>query len=46
VKHGYVASPRDWPYSSFHRYVERGVYEIDWGRGAMTFDDLDETAME
>jgi putative transposase len=22
---------RDWPYSSFHKYVERGYYAIDWG---------------
>ncbi|WP_077731720.1 transposase [Methylocaldum sp. 14B] len=30
VKHGYVQSPKDWPYSSFHRWVERGVYPADW----------------
>jgi putative transposase len=46
VKHGYVRSPSDWPYSSFHRWVESGVYNADWGRGALKFDDLDETAME
>jgi len=32
VKHGYVRCPRDWPHSSFHRWVERGVYASDWGR--------------
>jgi len=21
----------DWPLSSFHRYVERGIYAADWG---------------
>ena len=31
VKHGHVAVPRDWPYSSFRRWVVRGVYEPDWG---------------
>ena len=31
VKHGYVRCPRDWPHSSFHRWVERGVYRHDWG---------------
>lgn len=31
VKHGYVAAVRDWPHSSFHRLVERGVYPPDWG---------------
>ena len=33
VKHRLVASPHDWPYSSFHEYVERGVYQIDWADG-------------
>jgi putative transposase len=49
VKHGYVPCPRDWPYSSFQRWVERGVYEPNWGcpeKGVLKFDDLDETAME
>ncbi|TAK61525.1 transposase [Methylobacter sp.] len=31
VKHGLVKSPRDWPYSTFHRWVKRGVYNSDWG---------------
>jgi putative transposase len=30
VKHGHVARVADWPYSSFHRYVEQGVYPQDW----------------
>lgn len=30
LKHGLVDRVRDWPYSSFHRYVERGVYALDW----------------
>src|SRR5262245_5704807 len=49
VKHGLVKCPRDWPYSSFHRWVQLGVYPPDWGRsehGALKFEDLDETAME
>ena len=32
LRHGYVAAPGDWPYSSFMRYVERGWYPPDWGR--------------
>jgi putative transposase len=32
VKHRYVASPRDWSWSSFHRYVKAGIYPIDWGQ--------------
>jgi putative transposase len=30
-KHGYAANIRDWPYSSFHRYVALGEYTLDWG---------------
>jgi putative transposase len=33
VKHGYVKRVRDWPYSSFHRFVERGIYPLDWAGG-------------
>jgi putative transposase len=31
VKHGHVARVSDWPHSSFHRYVERGLLAPDWG---------------
>ena len=31
VKHGLVARTVDWPHSTFHRFVERGVYSRDWG---------------
>lgn len=31
VKHGWVARVRDWPYSSFHRYVDAGWLDRDWG---------------
>jgi putative transposase len=31
VRHGYVSRVCDWPYSSFHQYVERGVLPPDWG---------------
>ena len=30
VKHGYVTRVEDWPYSSFRRYVERGIYNLEW----------------
>ena len=33
VKHGLVASPGDWPSSTFHRYVEKGLYPANWGKG-------------
>lgn len=31
VKHGYVSRVREWPYSTFHRYVRAGFYPEDWG---------------
>ena len=31
VKHGLVAQPRDWPYSTFSHWIERGVYTENWG---------------
>lgn len=37
VKHGLVKKVSDWPYSTFHRYVEQGVYPIDWAT-SLTID--------
>ena len=31
VKHGYVDNVKDWEYSSFHKYVKQGKYDINWG---------------
>jgi len=31
VKHGRVQRVVNWPHSSFHRFVERGVYPVNWG---------------
>jgi putative transposase len=39
VKHGYVRKAAEWPYSSFHRYVESGLYSSDWAGGET--DDMD-----
>ncbi len=30
VKHGQAKCPHAWPYSSFHRYVKEGRYDMDW----------------
>ncbi len=30
-KHGHVVAIRDWHWSSFHRFVSLGEYELDWG---------------
>jgi putative transposase len=39
VKHGYVDKVRDWQYSTFHRYVEQGLYLPDWGSSEIRFDE-------
>ena len=31
VKHGHVKRVIDWPYSSFHRDVRKGLFPADWG---------------
>jgi len=31
VKHGWVKHVKDWPYSTFHRYVKEGLYPSNWG---------------
>ncbi len=33
VKHGLAQRPRDWPWTTFHRWVKAGHYSIDWGAG-------------
>lgn len=33
VKHGLVKAVVDWPYSSFHRDVKRGIYPSNWAGG-------------
>ena len=30
VKHGLVARVQDWPHSTFHRWVAKGIYPLDW----------------
>ena len=42
VKHEYVRQVVDWPYSTFHSYVKRGIYPRDWC-GNETTNDLYET---
>ncbi len=38
MKHGLVSRVQDWPYSTFHRLVESGVYSRDWAGGDVTLD--------
>ena len=37
VKHGLVSQVKDWPHSTFHKYVAQGIYTENWGG----FDDDD-----
>ncbi|HEY5316139.1 MAG TPA: transposase, partial [Pirellulales bacterium] len=30
-KHGLVQRVADWPWSTFHRFVQQGEYDLDWG---------------
>ena len=30
ARHGFVAHPAEWPYSSFHRCVAAGLYPAGW----------------
>lgn len=39
LKHGLVERVCDWPWSSFHRYVERGEYTVDWGSADVWYGD-------
>ena len=38
VKHNYVNRPVDWPYSTFHRYVEQGILPENWAADASVAD--------
>jgi putative transposase len=43
VKHGWVRQVVDWPYSSFHAYLERGVYTKQWcGNSNLSNDSIGE----
>ncbi|MDR3429526.1 MULTISPECIES: REP-associated tyrosine transposase [Silvimonas] len=41
LKHGLVRSVADWPWSSFHRYVEAGVYPLNWTRDHPLIDTME-----
>jgi len=31
IKYGIVQNIKDWKYSSFHKFVEQGLYDKNWG---------------
>jgi putative transposase len=37
VKHGLVESVVEWPFSTFHRFVRKGIYHESWGGGGVEF---------
>lgn len=46
VKHGLVVAVGDWPYSSFHREVARGVYPASWAGGGLEVREAGEPGLE
>lgn len=36
IKHGYVNQPIDWPWSTFHQWVRKGHYSVDWSDGSFS----------
>ena len=39
VKHGLVKQVKEWPWSSYFKYVRRGYYDVEWGNG-QPIDDI------
>ena len=43
VKHGLARAPKDWEHNSFNYWVEKGLYEKNWGSmEPMVFTDINE----
>ena len=40
VKYGLVENVADWPYSTFHRYVQQGFYPVNWGENIAVKADI------
>jgi len=32
VRHGLCNLPQEWEFSSIHRFVEQGIYHVEWGK--------------
>lgn len=41
MKHNLAKCVNDWPYSTFHRYVQKGVYSENWGGGYVVYTEDD-----
>jgi len=46
IKHGLVSCVADWPWSTFHRYVKKGVYDVEWGQDGLEWIEQFECAGE
>ena len=42
MKHGLVSRLDDWPHSSFHRYVQKGLLPLHWAGDVESQDDFGE----
>ncbi|MFC1748622.1 transposase [Pseudomonadota bacterium] len=40
IKHGHVSQVKNWPHSSFHRYVQKEVLNENWGGQVFIDDDI------
>ena len=40
VKHGYVKRAIDWPFSTIHNYVQKGILPKNWATVDIAFDDF------
>ena len=45
VKHRRVSRVQDWPYSSFHRDVRRGIFPLDWAGDAHASGEFGEASL-
>ncbi len=41
VKHNLVRNVKDWKFSSFHKFVEKGNYDLKWGSNVSHIKELD-----
>ena len=40
IKHGYVNNATDWPHSTIHDYINKGIVNDDWGKDEVEFNEL------
>ena len=46
VKHGLVSQVQNWPHSSFHRDVRRGLFPVDWAGNVDAAGEFGEAARD